>query len=259
LRGTKDNPKNVRDPSPPLTIVMLTDRHSAQLRTAPQSCDQSFDHKLNKTLKASAETKNPIRVIRGYKLPGVYAPKEGYRYDGLYRVEKVPLRRSSYARESLTVASQAWMDKGVEGFMVCKYALKVRSRPFLRVGSSSSFRTNSACPANLHLLRRTPRVRRVKRTAKAAKLNRNRSRMPVRKRNGTTFRSVSWMWSNCASQQAVPLNTSTPQYNSCWLLGCCALGLLHARLSTGSAIAVSCLPFSTNLRHRFRPLPNLVK
>ena len=88
------------------------DSHPVQLRTAPQSCDQSFDHKLNKTLKASVKTKNPVRVIRGFKLPSVYAPEEGYRYDGLYRVEKVRcgchihqhgssfLRRPGWIRES---------------------------------------------------------------------------------------------------------------------------------------------------------------
>ena len=37
----------------------------------------------------STETKQPVRVIRGYKLHSPYAPLEGYRYDGLYTVEKV--------------------------------------------------------------------------------------------------------------------------------------------------------------------------
>ncbi|KAI0094919.1 hypothetical protein BDY19DRAFT_982245 [Irpex rosettiformis] len=37
----------------------------------------------------SLETKKPVRVIRGYKLDSQYAPQEGYRYDGLYTVEKV--------------------------------------------------------------------------------------------------------------------------------------------------------------------------
>lgn len=69
---------------------------NSKLRTAPQSGDQSFEHKLNKTLKASADTKNPVRVVRGYKLPSEYAPKEGYRYDGLYLVEKVLLLLLSF-------------------------------------------------------------------------------------------------------------------------------------------------------------------
>ncbi|KLT44853.1 hypothetical protein CC85DRAFT_306983 [Cutaneotrichosporon oleaginosum] len=68
LKGTRDKPKN--------------------LRTAPQTFDQSFDNNFNAALKTSAETKNPVRVIRGFKLESPYAPSEGYRYDGLYIVER---------------------------------------------------------------------------------------------------------------------------------------------------------------------------
>ncbi|KAK7058943.1 hypothetical protein VNI00_001567 [Paramarasmius palmivorus] len=105
LKGTKTAPKN--------------------LRTAPQSFDQSFDDHRNRALKViegitskyqpalifrkvSSETKKPVRVIRGYKLDSRYAPYEGYRYDGLYVVEKV------------------WMEKGLnsKGYKVCKFAFK---------------------------------------------------------------------------------------------------------------------------------------
>ncbi|KAJ7038165.1 PUA-like domain-containing protein [Mycena alexandri] len=86
LKGTKANPLN--------------------LRTAAQSSDQDFENNFNKSLKISSESKKPIRVIRGYKLHSPYAPYEGYRYDGLYRVEK------------------AWQEKGMEGFLVCKFAFK---------------------------------------------------------------------------------------------------------------------------------------
>ncbi|KAH7332889.1 PUA-like domain-containing protein [Rhizoctonia solani] len=88
LKGTAKNPKN--------------------LRTAPQSSHQSFEHTFNKALKISSETRKPVRVIRGYKLPGIYAPETGYRYDGLYIVER------------------AWMDRGnnPKGWQVCKFALR---------------------------------------------------------------------------------------------------------------------------------------
>ncbi|KAF8591869.1 hypothetical protein K439DRAFT_1626377 [Ramaria rubella] len=88
LKGTKANPKN--------------------LRTAPQSCDQTFDNPMNAALKRSAETKKPVRVIRGFKLRSPYAPESGYRYDGLYTVEK------------------AWLERGLnkQGYKVCKYAFK---------------------------------------------------------------------------------------------------------------------------------------
>jgi len=97
LKGTAQNPKN--------------------LRTAEQTSDQSFDWPLNAAIKRSAETKKPIRVIRGYKLPSPYAPVEGYRYDGLYIVEK------------------AWMGKGLtKGLKVCRYAFKrVEGQPDLPV------------------------------------------------------------------------------------------------------------------------------
>ncbi|KAF8168069.1 PUA-like domain-containing protein [Crassisporium funariophilum] len=88
LKGTKANPKN--------------------RRTAPQSSDQTFENNFNKMLKRSCETKKPVRVVRGYKLISRYAPIEGYRYDGLYRVEK------------------AWLEKGLnpKGYLVCKYTFK---------------------------------------------------------------------------------------------------------------------------------------
>ncbi|KAJ7070998.1 PUA-like domain-containing protein [Mycena amicta] len=70
LKGTKANPKNAS--------------FSTQSNiTAPQTSDQTFEN--NK----SSQTKKPIRVIRGFKLKSPYAPYEGYRYDGLYCIEKV--------------------------------------------------------------------------------------------------------------------------------------------------------------------------
>jgi E3 ubiquitin-protein ligase UHRF1 len=65
-------------------------------------------------LKKSSETKKPVRVIRGYKLKSDFAPSEGYRYDGLYTVEK------------------AWMEKGLnpKGYLVCKFAfVRIAGQP----------------------------------------------------------------------------------------------------------------------------------
>ncbi|KLO20282.1 hypothetical protein SCHPADRAFT_918368 [Schizopora paradoxa] len=107
LKGTKQNPKN--------------------LRTAPQSSDQTFDNPFNRALKMSSETRKPIRVIRGFKLKSIYAPYEGYRYDGLYVVEK------------------AWMAKGLndKGYLVCKYAFKrLPGQPPLPVRDESSGEVN---------------------------------------------------------------------------------------------------------------------
>lgn len=85
LKGTKSNPKN--------------------LRTAPQSKDQTLD-KMNLALARNVESREPVRVIRGYKLQSPFAPEYGYRYDGLYTVEKY------------------WPCTGLSGFLVYKYVLK---------------------------------------------------------------------------------------------------------------------------------------
>ncbi|RUS80453.1 hypothetical protein EGW08_011769 [Elysia chlorotica] len=85
LKGTKAKPKN--------------------LRTAPQSKDQTLT-RGNLALSRSVETKNPVRVIRGYKLSSQFAPEEGYRYDGTYTVEKF------------------WFTTGLSGYGVWKFALK---------------------------------------------------------------------------------------------------------------------------------------
>jgi E3 ubiquitin-protein ligase UHRF1 len=90
------------------------------LRTAPQSFDQSFEHNMNGALLTSSKTGKPVRVVRGYKTSSDYAPLEGkrnltssptpglflqspelitisitgYRYDGLYKVTSATLKKS---------------------------------------------------------------------------------------------------------------------------------------------------------------------
>nr|CAH0112559.1 unnamed protein product [Daphnia galeata] len=85
LKGTKAKPKN--------------------LRTAPQSKDQTLT-KGNLALSLNIETRKPVRVIRGYKADTEFTPEFGYRYDGLYTVEKY------------------WLCVGKSGFKVFKFALR---------------------------------------------------------------------------------------------------------------------------------------
>lgn len=50
--------------------------------------DQEFED-LNEALRVSCEMGYPVRVVRSYKdRYSAYAPKEGVRYDGVYRIEK---------------------------------------------------------------------------------------------------------------------------------------------------------------------------
>ncbi|XP_065843411.1 E3 ubiquitin-protein ligase UHRF1-like [Oscarella lobularis] len=94
---------------------------SGNRRTASQSCDQTLT-KTNRALALNcnaplndegAEAKDwengkPVRVIRSYKLlkTSKYAPKEGIRYDGTYKVVKY------------------WSEKGKSGFLVWRYLLR---------------------------------------------------------------------------------------------------------------------------------------
>jgi len=64
-----------------------------------QTAHQSFDNRFNKSLEVSSITKRPVRVIRGYfkdkkdrLYDSPYAPVEGYRYDGLYIVDRAYMK-----------------------------------------------------------------------------------------------------------------------------------------------------------------------
>ncbi|KAH9948586.1 PUA-like domain-containing protein, partial [Amylocystis lapponica] len=63
-------------------------QRSSACITSP-TIDQSFEHMGNSALKVSSITKKPVRVVRGANVKSPYAPAEGYRYDGLYIVERV--------------------------------------------------------------------------------------------------------------------------------------------------------------------------
>ncbi|KAI3759564.1 hypothetical protein L6452_07463 [Arctium lappa] len=68
-----------------------------------QSSDQHFT-KCNESLRLSCKKGYPIRVVRAYKNKrSVYSPQEGYRYDGIYRIER------------------CWRKLGVQGFLICRY------------------------------------------------------------------------------------------------------------------------------------------
>lgn len=60
----------------------------------------------NKALAHNYVEGIPVRVTRGHKLDSPYAPKEGYRYDGLYQVV-------SY-----------WDEKGRDGFLIYRFRLE---------------------------------------------------------------------------------------------------------------------------------------
>ncbi|XP_025095806.1 E3 ubiquitin-protein ligase UHRF1-like isoform X2 [Pomacea canaliculata] len=95
---------------------------SGNKRTAEQSCDQKLT-RMNRALakncnapindKTGAEAKDwkggkPVRVVRNCKgrKHSKYAPEEGNRYDGIYKIVKY------------------WAEKGKSGFLVWRYLLR---------------------------------------------------------------------------------------------------------------------------------------
>ncbi|XP_051122510.1 E3 ubiquitin-protein ligase ORTHRUS 2-like [Andrographis paniculata] len=68
-----------------------------------QSFDQKFES-FNEALRISCRQGYPVRVVRSHKEKrSSYAPEEGVRYDGIYRIEK------------------CWRKTGAERFKLCRY------------------------------------------------------------------------------------------------------------------------------------------
>lgn len=78
--------------------------------TKRQIAHQEITHHHNAALVYSEENGLPVRVLRGYKGEKPYAPKTGYRYDGLYKV------------------TRHWAETGRDGFRIWRFHL-VRLTP----------------------------------------------------------------------------------------------------------------------------------
>lgn len=68
-------------------------RRRGQNRTAAQSFDQGWSNATNAALRLNCKSGRPVRIVRGPKLQGEHGTgaSGGYRYDGLYIVEKAEL------------------------------------------------------------------------------------------------------------------------------------------------------------------------
>ena len=84
--------------------VLYTGQGGRSLKSGKQVVDQDLV-KGNLALAVSCQRELPVRLVRGANPHSPYAPEEGYRYDGLYRVE-------SY-----------WQEAGRSGYRVWRYRL----------------------------------------------------------------------------------------------------------------------------------------
>lgn len=78
--------------------------------TKRQVADQDISHHHNAALVYSEENGLPVRVLRGPKGEKPFAPKSGYRYDGLYKV------------------TRHWAEAGRDGYRIWRFHL-VRLTP----------------------------------------------------------------------------------------------------------------------------------
>lgn len=84
--------------------------HGGQDDRGHQVRDQVW-HRANEGMRANQRYGIPVRVIRGPKLVSPYAPPSGYRYDGLYRVER------------------CWQERSKHGPLICRFELTEITEP----------------------------------------------------------------------------------------------------------------------------------
>ncbi|KAG9354154.1 hypothetical protein JZ751_012278 [Albula glossodonta] len=113
---------------------------SGNKRIGEHSFDQTLTH-MNRALalncdaplndKDGAESRNwragkPVRVVRSSKGRRIskYAPEEGNRYDGIYKVGPLPLSGRGLEGQALGLVVKYWPEIGKCGFLVWRYLLR---------------------------------------------------------------------------------------------------------------------------------------
>jgi putative restriction endonuclease len=84
--------------------IIYTGQGARSTATGQQIADQDATPG-NLALVRSAQTGSPVRVVRSSGLRSGFGPDEGYRYDGLYRVE------------------DHWKETGRSGYLVWRFRL----------------------------------------------------------------------------------------------------------------------------------------
>lgn len=69
-------------------VIWYVGHGGRDTKTGRQIADQTLD-RYNAALMRSYEISKPVRLIRGATLRNEFAPKKGYRYEGLYHIESV--------------------------------------------------------------------------------------------------------------------------------------------------------------------------
>jgi len=90
----------------------------------------------NKDLALNKINNLPVRVIRGPRLDSDYKTKSGYRYDGLYKVDKY------------------WPHSGIDGFIVWKYKLvKINNNDIEKITDETPNKPSRRQSTSEHIIR----------------------------------------------------------------------------------------------------------
>lgn len=87
-------------------VIVYTGAGGNDRDSKRQIQDQSTEHTYNAGLITSELHGHPVRVIRGRHRGSPFAPKSGYRYDGLFKV------------------SSHWIETGRDGFKIVRFRLE---------------------------------------------------------------------------------------------------------------------------------------
>lgn len=98
--------------------IVYTGHGGRDAATGKQIADQTLTRQ-NLALARSRDLGLPVRVIRGANAKSAFAPRSGYRYDGLYSVEDV------------------WSERGKSGFIVIRYRLLRAGAPAVQYSPAS--------------------------------------------------------------------------------------------------------------------------
>lgn len=85
-------------------VIVYTGHGGRSLDTGLQVADQQLTRQ-NLALAINCQRGLPVRVVRGYNHKSPFSPSQGYRYDGLFRVD-------SY-----------WREKGRSGYYIWRFSL----------------------------------------------------------------------------------------------------------------------------------------
>lgn len=110
------------------SIIVYTGEGGRDQNTGRQVKDQEFVRK-NQALVTSSLEGLPVRVIRGSGHKSEHAPEDGYRYDGLFRVD-------SY-----------WRDNGEHGYRICRFRLVSLDEPTAKIENQEKGKDAKGKPA----------------------------------------------------------------------------------------------------------------